>query len=141
MTLTASPVLGTATGVERRPRFAVAIDAAASATVGIITLAWTSALDERFGMDRAALAWVAAVMVAWAALLAVLLRKPVQTRALRAISRLNAARILASVGVLIAGWSGRTSLGNGFVIAQALAVLLITAVQLRALRYASRISP
>lgn len=131
--------IGRGTGSQRRTRIAVGMDALASAGVGVLLVAGAGVLDSRFGMRTGALVAAGAAMLAWAAELGLVLRRPhLSATALKVIIALNVAWIIGSVAVLVTGWPDRTALGNAFIIAQALAVAGLSELQVMALRAGGR---
>lgn len=118
---------------------AVLIDALASGGVGLVLAAGAGQLDEPFGLSSALLRWASLVMLPWAVILSVLVRRGRITRGVAGtIVGLNGLWVVGSLLLLVSGWVEPTALGYGFVLAQALAVIVFVTLQVSGIR---RITP
>jgi hypothetical protein len=114
-------------------RTALRLDAVASGTLGVLLLAFAGMLDGPLGVSVTLSVAVGAALLAWAGFVAWVAvdRRPVLVLDVIA---LNAAWAVASMVFTVAGWGGLTGLGVVFVLAQAAAAAVLTALQLVARR-------
>ncbi len=110
-------------------------DAATSAGAGLVMVAGADALAAPLGIPAALLHYAGLALLPFAALVAVLATRPRLARgAVWAVVAVNAAWVLESILLLVAGWIDPTVLGYGFVIVQALAVAIFAELQVVALK-------
>lgn len=123
-------------------RLVLKLDAAACGALGVASLAGATVLGDVFGAPVALLAPVGIFLVAWAAVLWVISSRPrVSKTAAWVVILFNLAWTVDSAVVLAAGWFPLTAMGVAFVLAQAVAVLIIAAVQFYALKRAYPVRP
>jgi hypothetical protein len=126
-------------------RSALLADAAASGGMGLLLVLGARPAAPFLALPEALLFWAGAALLPFAALVAwagTRSRPPLGTA--RAIAFVNYAWVLASLILLVVLPAGPSPIGSGFVLAQALAVLLLAAAQtaaLRRLRQASMAGP
>lgn len=118
-------------------RLVMKLDAAACGVLGVVALAGASALSGLLGAPVALLTPVGVFLVAWAVLLWVISSRPrVSKTAAWVVILFNLAWTVDSAVLVAAGWFPLTAVGTAFVLAQAVAVVLIAAAQFYALRRA-----
>lgn len=118
-------------------RFALRLDAAASAGLGVLALAAAPVLDDLLGTPAAVLRGTGAFLVAYALALVVLATRPTIPRpGAWTVVVGNAVWVLGSVGAVVLGRDQLTGLGVGVVLAQAAAVALFAELQWSGLRRA-----
>jgi hypothetical protein len=111
-------------------RFALIADAVASGTTGLLLAAGGSFLAGLTGLPEAAAMPLGVFLVAFAALVAwVGLKQQTPRGAVLLIVMANAAWVVGSIIVLLAGAWSLTLIGVAFVIAQALAVAALATLQ------------
>jgi hypothetical protein len=116
-------------------RLALKLDALASGGLGLVLLALGAALDSTLGLDASLLLPVGAFLLGWAGVVLYIGTRPAINRTSAwTVVGLNALWLVDSVLVLIAGWYDVTGLGIAFVIAQALAVAVVTELQVIGLK-------
>ncbi|MFI6506257.1 hypothetical protein ACIBCT_01510 [Streptosporangium sp. NPDC050855] len=119
-------------------RLALKADAIASGANGVLYVAAAAVFGELFGLPAAFLYPAGAFLVAFAAVLFLIASRPAVSRvAVGVTMAVNVAWVAASVESLVAGWFPLTGLGTALVIAQAVAVAGLTALQFAGLRKAS----
>ncbi|SCF34268.1 hypothetical protein GA0074695_5832 [Micromonospora viridifaciens] len=118
-------------------RFALKQDALGSGAIGVVGVVAAAIFGEMFGLPAAFLYPIGVFLVAWAAALFFLAARPTMSRvAVGAVMAINAAWVVASVELLIAGWFPLTGLGTALVIVQAVVVAGFTGLQFAGLRKA-----
>ncbi len=116
-------------------RLVLKLDAVASGTLGVPSLAVAPALDDLLGTPVALLVPVGLLLIAWAAALWVIASRPrINKTAVWAVILLNLLYVVDSAVVVAAGWFSLTAVGTAFVLAQAAAVVLFATAQFYALR-------
>lgn len=104
-------------------RRALAVDAAATAGLGILLVAAAGALEPVLGLPAGLLRWAGLVLVPFAAVLGYVASRPrVSERAMWAIIGCNVLWAADSMLLLASGWVQATAPGAAFVAAQGLAV-------------------
>ncbi|MEU2615998.1 hypothetical protein ABZ570_31165 [Micromonospora sp. NPDC007271] len=118
-------------------RFALKQDAMGSGAIGVVCVLAAAIFGELFGLPAAFLYPIGAFLVAWAAALFFLAARPTVSRAaVVAVMAVNAAWVVGSAELLIAGWFPLTGLGTALVVAQAVVVAGFTGLQFAGLRKA-----
>jgi hypothetical protein len=118
-------------------RRALGVDAAFSGAAGAAMLAGQALLAPLLGLPGGLLAGAGGVALAWAALLALMVRRASLPRALLWTAVLgNAAWVAASAALLVFGWVQPTGLGTAFLVVQGLAVAVFMELQWWAMRRA-----
>ena len=114
-------------------RTALRLDALATGAVGALLLALGGLLEDRLGLDRTLATAVGAGLLAWAAFVAWVSveRRPALVSEVVAV---NLAWVVASL-VFAAAWDDLTALGVAVVVAQAVAVVALTALQVASRRH------
>jgi hypothetical protein len=122
-----------------RLRLALNLDAAVSGAFGLLLLAAAPLLQDMLGAPLALVWPIGLVAVAYAAYVwFAASADDISRRDAWSVVVANLLWVAASVVVLVAGWFPLTALGTTFVIAQALVVALLAALQVFGLRPASR---
>ena len=129
----------TTTTATRRPldllRLALRLDAAVTGANGAAYLLAAPLLDDLLGVPSGALRGLGAVLLLYAAAVALVAARPVVSPvATEAVIGTNALWTAASVAVVVAGGFALTGVGTGWVLLQAAVVGGFAAVQLTALR-------
>jgi hypothetical protein len=118
-------------------RFALRLDAAASAALGLLGLAATAPLTGLLGTTTGALLGTGAFLVGYALLLLLIAaRQPIPRSAAWAVVLGNVLWVLSSIGAVVAGRDSLTALGVTVVLAQAAAVAVFADLQWLGLRRA-----
>jgi hypothetical protein len=118
-------------------RFALRLDAAASAALGLLGLAAAAPLTGLLGTTTGALLGTGAFLVGYALLLLLIAaRQPIPRSAAWAVVVGNVLWVLGSIGAVVAGWDSLTALGVTVVLAQAAAVAVFADLQWLGLRRA-----
>lgn len=118
-------------------RFALRLDAAASAGLGLVTLALSGRLDEWLGTPTAFTVGVGVFLLVWAAALGVLSRRPtIAASAVWTVIVLNVFWIAASLTVAFGGTFELTGWGTALYALQAAPVLLFIDLEYLGLRKA-----
>jgi hypothetical protein len=116
-------------------RLALKFDALAAGGLGLALVALGAVLDSTLGLPTSLLLPVGAFLLGWAGVVLYVGTRPAINRtAAWTIVALNALWLLDSVLVLVAGWYDVTGMGIAFVIAQALAVAVLTELQFTGLK-------
>jgi len=116
-------------------RFALRQDAIGSGAIGVVCVVVAAVVGELFGLPSVLLYPVGVFLVAWAAALFFLAARPrVSRAAVGAVMAVNAAWVVASVELPIAGWFPLSGLGTALVIVQAVVVAGFTGLQFAGLR-------
>ena len=116
-------------------RRVLALDAISSAAMGALLLLALSPLTGLLGLPRPLLLWAGLSLLPFAALVGWLATRELPPRAgVWAVIILNAFWAVDSLVLLLAGWFEPTPLGTAFVVFQALAVALFTALEIAGLR-------
>jgi hypothetical protein len=117
-------------------RRVVMVDAATCVASGLLLLLGAGPLEPLLGLPVLLLRYAGAMLVVFALLLASLLARSVLPRGwVAAVIVGNAAWALASFVLLLSGWVAPTALGYAFVIAQALAVIVLAELEYLGLKY------
>jgi hypothetical protein len=120
-------------------RAALLIDAVASGLTAALLIAGADVLRDWLGLPVALMREAGLILAAYVGLVAIVAtRGSIPTRAVWAIIVTNVLWALASFAILETGLVTPTLLGTVFVVAQALAVLALGALQYAALRRGSR---
>ena len=120
-------------------RLALKLDAAATAAVGVLSLAAGPVLDGLLGTPLALLLPVRLFLLAYAASVWFVATRPrVNRTGAWAVIAVNLLYAVDCVVVVAAGWFPLTALGVAFVLFQAAAVALFAAAQFYALRMMAR---
>ena len=120
-------------------RLLLKLDAVASGTLGVLSLAARPALDDLLGTPLALLVPVGVFLVAWTAALWIIASRPRTNRtAVWAVILLNLLYAVDGAVIVAAGLFPLTALGTAFVLFQVAAVTLFAAAQFYALRKAAR---
>ena len=110
-------------------------DALASGACGVLMLGGSSLLAGPLGLPSTLLQISGLVLIPYAALVALLARRPAMPRAfVWAVVLCNAVWAADSVLLLVSGWVSPTALGTAFVIAQAAVVALFVELQATGLK-------
>ena len=128
--MNATAITAPATGRDLLVR-ALKLDALGSGTMGAALLVLPTVLDGVLGVSAAFLAALGAFLVVYALALVVLARAGAPTRAAVAVIAGNCAWIVASVLTVASDWLTLTTVGNVVTLAQAAAVVLFVALQLK----------
>lgn len=119
-------------------RFAIRFDAIGTSLNGLAYVALAGALDSLLGIDAAALRVVGAVLIAYAALVALLAVRPrVPRLGVIAIVVVNAVWAIDSIIVAAAGWYSPTTTGTVWIVMQAMLVGGLAALQYAGLKRAA----
>ena len=113
-------------------RTALRLDALATGSVAALLLALGGVVEDRLGLDRTLATAVGAGLLAWAAFVA-WVSVDCRPALVREVVAVNVAWVVASL-VFAAAWDGLTTLGVAVVVAQAVAVAALTALQAAARR-------
>lgn len=105
------------------------LDAAASGGLGLLLLVLFSPVESELGLPVALSLTVGALLLGWAAFVA-WVAVGLRASYVREVIALNVVYVLGSVLFAVSGWVELTDLGVAFVLAQALAVLVLTVEQL-----------
>ena len=120
-------------------RLVLKLDAVASSTLGVLSLAASPALDDLLGTPLALLVPVGLFLMAWAVALWIIASSPrVGGTAVWAVILLNLLYAVDGVMIMAAGLFPLTALGTVFVLFQVVAVTLFAAAQFYALRKTAR---
>lgn len=120
-------------------RRAFALDAAATGGLGLLLAIGAEQLHPWLELPVMLLREAGIVCVIFAAWLGYALTRPMLTRAMAWFAvAVNAAWVLASFVLLASGWVQPTVAGSGFIVAQALAVVLFAELQYLGARRAFR---
>jgi hypothetical protein len=120
-------------------RFALRLDAAASAGLGLVILALSGRLDEWLGTPSAFTLSVGAFLLVWASALGMLsLRPQIAAAAVWTVIGLNVVWIAASLAVAFGGAFDLTGWGMALLALQAAPVLLFIDLEYLGLRKALR---
>jgi hypothetical protein len=120
-------------------RLALKLDAAATAAVGVLSLATGPVLDGLLGTPLALLLPVGLFLLVYATLVWVVAARPrVNRTAVWAVITVNLLYAVDCVVIVATEWFSLTGLGVAFVLFQAAAVALFAAAQLYALRRMGR---
>ncbi|HUG83160.1 MAG TPA: hypothetical protein VMM13_01280 [Euzebya sp.] len=122
-----------ATAPNRALNRALGLDALASAVTGVLLAGGSGVLDEVLGIPSGWLLGLGVFMVVYAADVTLIASRGLR-RFVPAVITGNAAWVLASVLLVLAGGFDLTVLGGAFVLAQAAAVAVLAVMQARALR-------
>ena len=118
-------------------RKALVLDAVASGAMALLLVLAAPALSGIFGLSAGFLRGIGALLLPWVALLAWTITRPRLSRGLvLAIVGANVAWVAASAWLPLSGLVSPTTLGTGFVIAQAVAVAVFADLQWMGLRQA-----
>jgi hypothetical protein len=118
-------------------RFALRLDAAASAGLGLVTLGLSGRLDDWLGTPTAFTVSVGVFLLVWAAALGVLSRRPtIAASAVWTVIALNVVWIAASLAVAFGGTFDLTGWGTALFALQAAPVLLFIDLEYLGLRKA-----
>jgi hypothetical protein len=116
-------------------RYALLGDAVASGATGLLLALGAGALTGLLGLPEALMREAGLVLLPYAAVVAYLgTRATLSPRAVSAIIIMNGIWVAASLILLLGDWVAPTALGYGFVLAQALVVLLFAEAQYFGLR-------
>jgi hypothetical protein len=121
-------------------RTALRIDAVASGGLGAILLTFCRSLDEPLGLPVLVSASVGVGLLAWAGAVGWISIDAHEPLA-REVVVANVVWVLASGAFAVSGWVDLTGLGVTFVLGQALAVAVVTGMQVRGLRQARTAVP
>ncbi|WP_460734108.1 hypothetical protein [Lysobacter tyrosinilyticus] len=120
-------------------RRAFTLDAIATGGLGLGLAIAAEPLQPWLGLPVGLLREAGFICVAFAAILAYALTRPLLTQWMaRFAIGVNAVWILASFGLLLSGWGQPTTLGVTFVIAQVLAVVVFAELQYLGMKRAQR---
>lgn len=116
-------------------------DAVMSGAAGLLMIAGAPVLGPLLELPADLLRWAGVLLAPFVALLIVAARRPSVSRLLLLdIVALNAAWVVASLGVLLSGAVSPNAFGYAFVIAQAIAVAVLAELQFTAWRQAKRVA-
>ena len=116
-------------------RYALAADAIASGSTGLLLALGAGPLSGPFEMPEAFLRGAGVALLPFAALIGFVARRETLARAtVLAIVAVNALWVVDSFALLATGWLAPSLIGSAFVIAQALAVGLLAVAQYAGLR-------
>jgi hypothetical protein len=116
-------------------RYALAADAVASGSTGLLLALGAGPLSGLFEMPEAFLRGAGLALLPFAALIAFMARRETLARAtVLAVVVVNALWVADSCALLMTGWLTPSLIGSAFVIAQALAVGLLALAQYAGLR-------
>ncbi|WP_223807302.1 hypothetical protein [Montanilutibacter psychrotolerans] len=116
-------------------RGAVTLDAIASGAIGLPMLLLAAPMSELLALPTMLLRGVGAGLLLWVGLLAWMLTRPQIGKAMAwTVIAINAMWVFDSIALLFSGWVAPNALGYGFVIAQAVAVLVFAELQYFGLR-------
>jgi hypothetical protein len=102
-------------------RFALGLDAVVSGANGVAYLALAGPLEDLLGVSADVLRGIGAFFVVYAALLAVIMRRPGRAGVTAVIAG-NALWVIASLAAAIAGWQDPTTAGTVWIVLQAIVV-------------------
>lgn len=118
-------------------RFALKLDAVATAATGILSLAASPVLDELLGTPLALLLPVGLFLLAYAGSVWIIGTRPrIDRTAAWGVVAANLPWVLASVAAVATGWLPLIGLGTAFVLVQVAAVALFADLQFLGLRRA-----
>lgn len=135
--------MSTATAAQTRPvegllRFALKIDAAASAAIGLTCAVLGAVLDDLLGIPIAVTLPVGILLLGYAGFVWFVASRPrVPAAGAWPVIAINAGWVLVSGGYAAAAWSTLTAVGAVVVLAQAAAVLGLADLQYLGLRRAT----
>ncbi|SFB44519.1 hypothetical protein SAMN05216266_111220 [Amycolatopsis marina] len=112
----------------RNLRLVLRLDAAATATMGVLLVALAWVLDGLLGFPVPLSVAAGAGLLLWAVLVA-RVSTSLAPKLVREVIAGNTLWVLASFGYVILAWSGLTTLGVLFVVAQATVVLALAVLQ------------
>ena len=116
-------------------RYALAADAVASGSTGLLLALGAGPLSGLFEMPEAFLRGAGLALIPFAALIAFMARRESLARAtVLAVVVVNALWVADSCALLVTGWLAPSLIGSAFVIAQALAVGFLALAQYAGLR-------
>lgn len=116
-------------------------DAAMSGAAGLLMIVGAPTLGPLLELPVDLLRWAGVLLVPFVAMLILVARRLSAPRlALLDIVALNAAWVIASFGVLLSGAVSPNAIGFAFVIAQAIAVAVLAALQFSAWRQARSVA-
>ncbi len=104
------------------------LDAVASGGLGLVLVALAEVLESPLGLDVTLSVVVGLGLLAWAGFVTWVSAHPSPSMVLEVVA-LNLGWVAASITFAIGGWGGLTGWGVLFVLAQALAVAALTALQ------------
>ncbi len=111
------------------------LDATTGAASALLSLAAPALVSQILGAPVALVQGSAWAIVAFVSFIAwLLIQRPLPLAGLRLLGCINAAWVIASVWLVLAGGVGLTALGVAFVLAQAALVGVLAALQLQASR-------
>jgi hypothetical protein len=111
------------------------LDGLVSGAAGVVMLAGATFIAPLTELPAALLAWAGGLLLPWCATLVALSRRATLPRLwLMDIVAINALWIAASFGILVSGAVEPNLMGYGFVVMQALAVVVFTDLQIIAVR-------
>lgn len=123
-------------------RNALALDAAACAGMGLLLAGGADALAAPLGFPAGFLRGAGLVLLPCAALLAWFASRETLARwAVHLVVGVNLLWIADSVVILLTGWFAPSSLGIAFVLGQALAVAIVTELEIIGLKRSAEIQP
>jgi hypothetical protein len=115
------------------------LDAVVSGACGLLMVLGAGTLGPALELPPGLLRWAGAALLPFAAAVGVLATRPaVAPRSVLALVAVNAAWVVASVAILLAGVVRPNALGVAFVVAQALVVALFAELQYAGLRRTGR---
>ena len=121
-------------------RRALLLDAAISGATGVLLILDAGLLQRVLGLPSTLLHYAGLALIPFAALLVHLARRErLSSSSVRAVIAGNAAWVVASLAVLLAGWIEPNRLGTAFVVAQALAVAVLAEIEYAGLRRSAAI--
>jgi hypothetical protein len=109
-----------------------------SFAAGLVCVAAAPVLDGTLGLPPQLLAVLGVILLAYAAALVPVARRGAPPRTVAAVVAVNAAWVVAGVVVVATDWLTLTAAGTAVVLLQAVAVAVLAALQLRALRRSTR---
>ena len=116
-------------------RWVLFIDAASCVATGLLAMIGSSALEQFLGLPRELMRYAGVSLLPFAAFLVYLATRETFSQAMVwAVILLNALWTVDSVLLLLTGWVDPTALGYGFVVAQALGVAILAALEYVGLR-------
>ncbi|MGX5736271.1 hypothetical protein [Bosea thiooxidans] len=119
-------------------RKALALDAAACAGVGLLLAMAAGPLSAPLGLPESFLRGAGIILLPCAVLLGFLASRRVLPRfAIYAVIGINLVWIVDSIAILLMGWFAPTGLGIAFVLAQAVAVAVVTELEVIGFRRSS----
>ncbi len=130
ITVPIAPTAPVALDAETGLRRVLLLDAVVTGANGLAYLAGATALDGLLGPSPGDLRTIGALLTVYAVVVAVVAtRRPVPAAGGRELMAVNGAWVLASLGVAATGALGLAPVGRGWVVAQALVVAGIVALQ------------